>query len=274
MRVPELFAFIQERHAIYTRRLEGLPKPWTQDPILQNYRFCNVYRENDTVTRWIARNWRDPNTDDSNVWFAMAVARFVNWPASLDEVGYPAPWMSEHFSTRLLSRAALGLKVFTGAYIVHAGRGSKVTHVADKILTPLWEKRDYVRESTTSLARFHKRLMEFNGVGSFMAGQIVCDTKYTRMLDTALDWWTWACSGPGSQRGLNRILDRPFTQAWDESEWYSNMLQLHSQIAPLIIEKGMPPIHMQDLQNCLCEFDKYERARLGQGRPRNNYPGE
>ena len=35
----------------------------------------------------------------------------------------------------------------------------------------------------------------------------------------------------------------------------------------------MPMIHAQDLQNCLCEFDKYERVRLNEGRPRSNYPG-
>ena len=38
-------------------------------------------------------------------------------------------------------------------------------------------------------------------------------------------------------------------------------------------DADLPPIHAQALQNCLCEFDKYERVRLGEGRPRNNYPG-
>mgnify|MGYP003335523726 CR=1 FL=1 len=28
---------------------------------------------------------------------------------------------------------------------------------------------------------------------------------------------------------------------------------------------------LQDTQNVLCEFDKYERARLGQGRPKQRY---
>jgi hypothetical protein len=31
------------------------------------------------------------------------------------------------------------------------------------------------------------------------------------------------------------------------------------------------PMHAQDLQNCLCEFDKYERARLGEGTPKQIY---
>jgi hypothetical protein len=35
----------------------------------------------------------------------------------------------------------------------------------------------------------------------------------------------------------------------------------------------MPQLHAQDLQNCLCEFDKYERVRLGEGRPKAKYNG-
>jgi hypothetical protein len=28
---------------------------------------------------------------------------------------------------------------------------------------------------------------------------------------------------------------------------------------------------MRDIEHCLCEFDKYERVRLGQGKPRAQY---
>jgi hypothetical protein len=31
---------------------------------------------------------------------------------------------------------------------------------------------------------------------------------------------------------------------------------------------------LMDIQNCLCEFDKYERVRLGEGRPRSYYKPE
>ena len=281
MRTDDLFAFIQERYAILKRRQQGFPKPWTQDPILQSYRFCNVYREDDTVTQWIKQNWRDPNTSDPDVWFAMAVARFVNWPDTLAEVGYPVPWtdkMCGHFIGTLASRGEMGKKVWTGAYLIHAGRGgSKIGHIAYDILTALWEKRDYIREAADSCAHFNKRLMEFNGVGSFMAGQIVCDTKYTRLLDAAKDWWDFATPGPGSRRGLARVTNRPVNYRWKDEEWLGDLMELKASLSPKFLKEnfnsGMPMIHAQDLQNCLCEFDKYERVRLGEGRPRSNYPG-
>jgi len=275
VRTDDLFAFIQERYAILKRRQAGLPKPWTQDPILQNYRFCNVYREDDTVTQWIAKNWRNPNTKDGDVWFAMAVARFVNWPETLAEVGYPVPWdaaMRNKFIRVLSDRREANKKVWTGAYVIHAAKGSKIKHVAYDILTELWKKRDYISDSR-SCAHMNKRLMEFDGIGSFMAGQIVCDTKYTRLLDTSGDWWEFAAPGPGSRRGLARVFGYDPKHRWNDELWLSGLLVLKSAISPLLHDAGMPLLHAQDLQNCLCEFDKYERVRLGEGRPRSNYPG-
>jgi hypothetical protein len=280
MHIDPLFKFIQERHAIHTRRQQGLSKPWTADPILQKYRFCNVYRELDTVTQWIAQHWR--NVNDADIWFAMAVARFVNWPETLAEIGFPVPWNPKHFIKVLEARKKRSEKVFTGAYVISASGesgSSKARYVANSILTPMWERsvrQEKIRplaDFTTSCAYFYKKLMEFHGLGSFMAGQIVCDTKYTRLLDQAPDWWDWACSGPGSRRGLNRVLNRPVNQAWEEWEWFAHMTRLYSQISGMIHTAGMPPLHAQDLQNCLCEFDKYERVRRRQGKPRSRYPG-
>ena len=48
--------------------------------------------------------------------------------------------------------------------------------------------------------------------------------------------------------------------------------QLHVEMKPLL-RRVMPRMHAQDLQNCLCEFDKYERERLGEGHPKQRYPG-
>ena len=44
--------WINERHAIYQKRAKGQPAPWTDDPILRDYKFTNPFRENDRVTVW------------------------------------------------------------------------------------------------------------------------------------------------------------------------------------------------------------------------------
>src|SRR6185369_16818331 len=105
MRTTELFEFITERHAVYKMRAAGFEKPWTKDKILQRYRFCNVYRELDKVTVWIRDNWRAPNANNPDLWFAMLVARKVNLPEAMADVGNPLPWDPKKFLKALDRRA-------------------------------------------------------------------------------------------------------------------------------------------------------------------------
>lgn len=275
--------FVIERHNIYLRRKAGQEKPWTNDKILQSYRFCNVYRELDTVTKWIRDNWRAPNFHERDVWFAMVVARLVNWPDSLAEFSKNGPvktWRPNWFVDALNDRAARGEKVYTGAYMVRADaqgygqRAGKPAYHADCVLTPMWERRAELRpRKDDTLASFHARLMTCKDMGSFMAGQVVCDTKYTASLNLATDWWDWAASGPGSKRGLNRVCGNDnINEKWREEHWLQVLQELR-----LMLNERLPrhweKLHAQDVQNCLCEFDKYERVRNGEGRPRALYNG-
>lgn len=277
MKIDKLMYWITERHSIYERRKKGLPKPWTEDKILQTYKFTNVYRELDTVTIWIRENWRKPHSDDKDVWFAMVVARLVNWPETLGEVGYPVPWLEKRFSNILATRKGKGRKVFTGAYMVRADAnlaGSKASYLAERVFTPMWENRSELRpKDNDTLASFYQRLSQCRDMGSFMAGQVVVDTKFTVRLNRAKDWWSWAVSGPGSRRGLNRVFGRDKNERWIEHEWKNMLDQLGNEVVPAVKKLGMPRLSASDLQNCLCEWDKFERVRLGEGRPRSLYPG-
>jgi hypothetical protein len=82
-----LLAFAVEREDIRRRREQGRARPWTFDPVLQQFRFCNIRREDDRTTREIAALWREPYKAHPDVWFAMAVARLVNWVPTLKELG-------------------------------------------------------------------------------------------------------------------------------------------------------------------------------------------
>ena len=54
-RVDAFYRFLYERHAAWERRARGLPPPWTDDPILHSFRFCNIFRELDTGTKYFAQ---------------------------------------------------------------------------------------------------------------------------------------------------------------------------------------------------------------------------
>lgn len=268
MNIDTFTKFIRERHAVYERRAAGQPWPWTSDPILQQYRFCNVYRNLDAQSVLI-QQWLTGHEDD---WFAMAAARLVNWWPSLEAVGLPLPWNPSKFVKVINARKAAGEKTFTGAYMVRAGVvGSKAAYLAQHVLQPMWQARKAIRpQAGDTLDDFHVRLMQYRDMGSFMAAQVVADAKYgLGPLAQAPDWWTWAASGPGSRRGLNRLLGKPLDTPWKESGWRAAFAELLTATSSSLAD--MPRISGQDLQNCLCELDKHQRVLLGQGRPRSKY---
>jgi hypothetical protein len=273
--IKRLAKFIKTRHGIYTRRAAGQLPPWTLDPILRQWRFCNIYRELDKVTCWISTYWRTPYQNDPDLWFAMAVARFVNEPEVLELIGYPVPWRRDVFIDIMNERRRAHKTMFNPAYIIvpHNTSTPKAPHIADKILTPLWECRKGLRPTSAIvlLYTYCTTLKKMPGIGSFMAGQIIADLKYVAPLDAAQDWWTFAASGPGSRRGLNRIIGRDIKASWPEAKWCVTLTTLQQKLTPYVAD--LPRLHAQDVQNVLCEFDKYERVRLGEGTPRRKYSG-
>lgn len=279
MRIADLFNFMKERHAIYERRRTGLPRPWTKDLILQAYKFCNVYRELDTETVWIRENWRDPLADHGFLFFAMLVARVINWHETLDDLGIPFPYDAKRFQRVLYKRSALGQKVWTGAYMITTHRVAmpKEKYYAERVLQPAWDARKALMPKPgDTLASFHARLAACVGIGDFLAAQVVADTKHHGALRDAGDWATWAAMGEGSRRGMNRVMGRDYKERTSPVVWKRDLDMLHGRIIQAIREErghSLKWLDAQDLQNCLCEFDKYERVRMGQGRPRSRYAG-
>ena len=111
--VKAFFKFMKERHTIYLNREAGKPWPWTKDKLLQEYKFCNVFRELDTVTKWINKNWRIPYKDHPNLCFAMAIARQFNWPDTLAEIGFPKKWEPAKVKKILNARRKRKEKIYT-----------------------------------------------------------------------------------------------------------------------------------------------------------------
>lgn len=271
----ELFIkFVKERESIRLKKEAGEPPPWTDDPILQTYRFCNINRENDKVTRWVAKNWREKyKYGDLDTWFAMAVARHVNLPETLQAIGYPVPWNPKLFAAAIRARKKQGFSAYNAAYMIRASKGDewedKAAYLSKAVLGKLWKRREELRPRLgDTLEAFHERLLASFGLGSFMAAQVVADTKYVGFLKDASDWWTFAASGPGSRRGLNRVLGRDPKSPWKEKVWREELVRLREEE---LWPRGFPAMHAQDLQNCLCEFSKYMKAHTGEGRPKQRY---
>jgi hypothetical protein len=266
-RVDQLNYWVSERERVRIRKEEGAPWPWSDDPAFQAIRFCNVHREDDRVTRWIATNWREPFCDSIFMTTAMVIARLVNLPETLDELPFPVkgwnPTYRATFIDTLASRKRRGEKVWTNAYMVTGGYSeggeskeviiARVIDGAARVAEQVW--------SCDSLAEADKALT-VPGLGPFLRGQVLADLKYTRALSDAKDWWTWCNPGPGSTAGMNILLGRnPLSAAVPVQEFRANTNKIAASHM----------LHAQDAQNVLCEFSKWWKFTMRGTRPKNRY---
>lgn len=272
-RIKEVAYWVNERERIREAHDAGLPRPWTNDKIFRKYRFCNVRREDDKVTRWVKKHWRDPYSGHPNMVMAMLLARMVNWPPTLHHIGFPKVWHPQRVIDAIHSMEG---KAWSAAYIVSTcGESMDKAAYVVRTVNLLQGRAGYYPRTGDTLAAVWTRLCGIKGLAAgFIAAQVVADLKYDLQnpLSDASDWWTWAVPGPGSKRGLNRFCNRPTNAPWKLKEWQDCLAQMIDQVAPHVVGGGR--IHAQDWQNTMCEYDKYMRVKLGEGVPRKGYAPE
>lgn len=272
--------WIKERETIRLKKESGTNQHlWTDDEILQTYRFCNVRRMDDKVSRWLLNNWYEPYKNHPYMLYAVAIARFFNLPSTLREItefvfrtNGPPLWNEIIKRTRQLKDIQ---PVFNGAYIVRGGDGEdKIDGVINYFVRPLKD----VMIDVSSIENTHARLRKSYGMGSFVAGQIVADLRWA-VTGEWRDKNTWAPVGPGSARGLARLLYRK--DEWEmiakqfasrQTEWLDIFTEnVLDSLAKELPEEISSRLEAHDYQNCLCEFDKYERVLAGKGKPKQFY---
>lgn len=266
-RAREVAYWMKTRELIRRRKEAGKPRPWTKDPILAAYRFCNVRREDDAVTRWIAANWRNPNAGDPGFVRAMTLARLINWPPTLAKIGYPHKWDPQRI-VQIVQACEHKGKAWSSAYVVstNGNRINKALYVVRDVATPLGNTPPPAA-ALSSLEAFYKYLRGYNGLGSFMAAQVVADVKNTmdHPLHNAPDWWDWAAPGPGSLRGLRFYFGGKLPK-----DFLGSMDIMVEEVGDLLPD-DFPVICMQDWQNVMCEMSKWWRTKYGNSRPKAYY---
>lgn len=275
--------WICQRHEIWLKKELGFKKPWTTDPVFQSFFFTSCYRENDKTTVWFRNNIRDPLRDKPEVLFATVAFRWFNLPATgeillknnlLEDWNYGK-------AVRILNEVKGRKKqIFTGAYMVPAVPGSsKVEHVC-KCLNPIWRARRntvaHIKLKKT-LEECHSLLSEFSYLGGFSAYEVVTDLRHTYLLENAPDIMTWCNPGPGCARGLKRLAGEdlhglPAARGCKAPKDYLEQMQRLLKLANRKLRK-MPRFEMREIEHSLCEFDKYERARLNDGHMKRGYKG-
>jgi alpha-glutamyl/putrescinyl thymine pyrophosphorylase clade 1 len=261
-----LFQYWQrERENIRRKKEAGQPRPWTKDPILDKYRFCNVHREDDKVTRYINDCVRVPYRNFYTLPLMLAICRWINLPETITYLmtteGWPhrLGWGQTAFYDALKARKKQGLKIYNAAYVISpCGNSDKELFVTQTINEFYRNLRD-LPITSLEMAQHHIELL--HGWGQFMTYQVVIDLRHTIAYKNAPDVRTFAAYGPGTRRGFNRLFGYPLEK------------QLPKQLLDegLKILQSLNDLEASDICNCLCEFDKYSRAKNGEGKPKQIY---
>ncbi len=277
--LTHLFNWIKHREQARKGKESNKPKPWTSDTVLQQYRFCNVRRMDDKVSRWLVNYWYDKTQPAHTNLIAACVARLINWPLTLHHVSGGKPftnWNPKAMLRSLDDYKAGGNKVFTGAYIINGARGGSKTKQIVENINYLANHKTFLADSivvTSSMRNTWHNVTLFPGMGSFMAGQVTADLRHV-VKGAWLDKDTWAPIGPGSRRGMRRLLGKEPLGSMSQNEF--------DDLLPLVIYAvrhncevifADRKLEAMDIQNCLCEFDKYMRVLTGAGTPRSLYNG-
>lgn len=273
--------WINERHRIHLRKEAGKPWPWTEDPILQKFKFTNAFRQLDRVTvEWTNRYLKLPKRmSHGDIIFQCCLFRLFNWPQTYDTLMFGmSKWNRAKAVTLIDNMKKEGKQIFTGAYIVpSAGRKDPKHWMMCEVLDQIHKERGELAEAiekANSMEATTKILQQYHSVGPFIAYEIACDLRHTKVLVNANDTMSWANPGPGAQRGIHRLITGQFRWKGPRPDYQEAMRALLA-MAPRRLKKHVKecgwPFEMREIEHSLCEFDKYMRVKMKQGKPRSRY---
>lgn len=270
------WTFASRRHKAFERRIAGEPGPWTSDPILNMYKFCNVFRAADRVSQYMIRDVayaHDAGSYADRVFQIVAFRTFSNigtWEGVRAILGN-APRLEDLTSGRFEQaldrvRASNG-GLYTGAFILCANKAygfdeKHRNHVAlFKHMFGSGRLHDAVR-GANSLEGVVRALEGFPLMGPFMAYQTAVDLNYSDLLSFSENDYTQA--GPGALRGLRKAFHSlgDYTPS-DAIQWMVE--RQDTEFERLGLEfRGLfgRRLHAIDCQGLFCELDKYCREAV------------
>lgn len=281
--------FITERQKVWYRRVvEGRPSPWTDDDILQKYRFTNVYRELDPGTQYVIQQILEAEAPQKDKIFNVMLYRLIGRMETHDHLGFQSldGFDAKELESQLKHRRDnLGETVFTGAYMVSGynqmGSSDKVENVS-ALFDEITSDPEFFDQllAAESLESAYKLIKAQPGFGNFLSYQVLVDLLYPVDAyngDSVLPFSPndWSAPGPGAQKGLKQLVtefngfSRLATMRWLRQHQQEEFDRLDLDFPFLKTDDGdRLKLSLANIQNCLCEFYKYHKILKSNGRAR------
>ncbi|KAG2135907.1 uncharacterized protein EDB93DRAFT_1254153 [Suillus bovinus] len=254
--------FAAERHAITEKRFKGLPAPWTNDPILEAYPFCNTYRVLDRVSQYLIAEVIEKGSQDPTelVFRILLFNTFtsINTYETLRNAITPFTWST--YERANYERVLRGLyddkvSIYTGSFQKPAPSLGFVENFMNHLvfMEVLMKKLPMRCAKAEYVADVFEWLCTFKSMGDFTAYQLVLNLSYSNVLN--FSDYDFVVVGVGSRRGLQRCFKGQIPRACEvdiirwmqltQSDHFSRLKLkfngLGSESRPIMLKIGTTP---------------------------------
>lgn len=293
----EFFRLMYERQEIWHNRfILKQPKPWTKDSILSKYKFCNVYRELDRNSQWLINNViKDENLSFNDLLFKIIIFRIYNTIEIFDHIKLPnfdnydqsmflndLKYLEEKKNIRTLNTKAYLINTYMSkgkSYEVYA---NQIIPSAHKIIP---EIVNIINEGK-SVQDLINKFKQISGIGRFLAHEFFVDLCYLNkyVVDCIFPWTEndYTDVLPGSKDGIRWIF--PSMRGRIEAIYIlrdlaPEMLSKHGKFKYMnwdieeqkYLITTQPNITLHQTEFILCEFNKYMKMLIGEGKQRKEF---
>ena len=260
---------------IFWKRFEN-SNNLTNDPILQTYKFTNVYRACDRVSQYLIKNviYKDiEHYSPEDVLLRILLFKVFNKIETWEYLNRENDLTTRTFDVKMLTAALTRRQqthpIFSNAYMMagsHANyRGLPSKHqVWLQMIEDRFIKDQGLRTvlNAKSMVEVYSQLREYPLIGDFLAYQYTIDFNYSPFLNFDED--SFVKAGVGAVRGINKCF-KSYGDTYEDAIRYTqdhfDELQERYGFTAFRPLPGREP-KLIDIQNCFCETDKYLRAKM------------
>ncbi|MEZ0006502.1 hypothetical protein ABH942_001872 [Flavobacterium sp. 28YEA47A] len=263
--------FISKRQDVFFKRFNNINYPWTEDEILNNYKFTNVYRATDRVSQFLIKNIiYNGSQDPEELFFRTILFKIFNristWEFLQEELGEISlkNYSFKAYDKLLLEVLKNNEPIYSPAYIMASGKsifGKDRKHQNHLLLIErmIKDKLPYILQKSTSMKDVYELLLSYPTIGEFLAYQYTTDLNYSNLIN--FSEMEFVKAGPGAKDGIAKC----FTSLGDYS--YEDVIKMMADNQEMEFEKrGIMfqnlwgrNLQLIDCQNVFCEVDKYSR---------------
>ncbi|WP_196521533.1 nucleotide kinase domain-containing protein [Nostoc sp. WHI] len=267
--------FATMRQEVFFNKINNVPRPWTSDPIINTYKFCNAYRASDRVSQYLIKNViydENRSKNEEEVILRILLFKIFNkietWEYLENKIGdyiTLSNFESNTYSNILEEAMNLGYVIYTSAYMSCASKefGYDKKHQNHLALIDKMVVQDRVVNSIVKAKNFEdvfQIIQEYPLLGKFMAYQLATDINYSEIIN--FDENSFTIAGPGAERGISKcFLNTDGKTYTDIIHWMTENQEKEFQRLGLNFQSLWGhPLQAIDCQNLFCETDKYCRA--------------